>query len=295
MSGRGKSARSLELIEACHKILSEIQPCSVRAVCYALFNRHLITSMAKTETNRVSRLLTAAREEDLIRWDWIVDETRSEEALPTWDEPEDYAHAVTHGYRRNKWLVQRDRVVVWSEKGTVRGTVKPVLDRYEVPFTVMHGHTSATVVHDIAKTEDARPLVALYIGDFDPSGMHMSDIDLPRRLVRYGADRIRVRRIGLVKKDLRLASVRASIFSVNTKTSDSRWRWFRATHGDQCAELDALPPPILRQRLETEIRGHIDFDSWDRYVTAEAVERESIVAAVSRWRRFDALAAVGER
>jgi len=51
----------------------------------------------------------------------------------------------------------------------------------------------------------------------------------------------------------------------------------------------------LRQRLETEIRGHIDFDSWDRYVTAEAVERESIVAAVSRWRRFDALAAVGER
>jgi hypothetical protein len=57
---RGKSARSLELIEACHEILAEIQPCSVRAVCYALFNRRLIASMAKTETNRVSRLLTDA-------------------------------------------------------------------------------------------------------------------------------------------------------------------------------------------------------------------------------------------
>ena len=51
--GRGKSQKSLDLIEAAHRILAEIAPASVRAVCYRLFNEKLIASMAKGETNRV--------------------------------------------------------------------------------------------------------------------------------------------------------------------------------------------------------------------------------------------------
>jgi hypothetical protein len=65
---RGRSQRSKDLIEAAHAILSEIQPATVRAVCYRLFVARLIPSMAKTETNKVSRLLTLAREDDEIPW-----------------------------------------------------------------------------------------------------------------------------------------------------------------------------------------------------------------------------------
>jgi hypothetical protein len=43
----------------------------------------------------------------------------------------------------------------------------------------MHGFSSATVVHDIADDRDARPLTALYVGDWDPSGLYMSVLDLP--------------------------------------------------------------------------------------------------------------------
>jgi len=39
--GRGKSAKSLALIDACYEILQEIQPATVRAVCYQLFIRTL--------------------------------------------------------------------------------------------------------------------------------------------------------------------------------------------------------------------------------------------------------------
>lgn len=60
--GRGKSARSLELVAAAREILAEIQPATVRAVCYRLFTMGLIASMSKNNTNRVSRQLTDARE-----------------------------------------------------------------------------------------------------------------------------------------------------------------------------------------------------------------------------------------
>jgi hypothetical protein len=46
--------------------LSEIQPATVRAVCYKLFVGGLIKSMKKTETNKVSRALVLAREQDEI-------------------------------------------------------------------------------------------------------------------------------------------------------------------------------------------------------------------------------------
>jgi hypothetical protein len=52
----------------------------------------------------------------------------------------------------------------------------------------MHGHASATAVYDAAgaSLESERPLCVLYVGDFDPSGMHMSEIDLLERIGRYG-------------------------------------------------------------------------------------------------------------
>jgi hypothetical protein len=77
VSGRGKSPATLRLIAAARAILLEIQPASVRAVCYQLFIRELIPSMARKETNRISAQLTWAREQGWIPWEWIVDETRT--------------------------------------------------------------------------------------------------------------------------------------------------------------------------------------------------------------------------
>ncbi len=118
---RGKARKSLELIEASIGILEEIQPATVRAVCYRFFTMGLIDSMLKCETNKVSRQLTDARENGWLPWGWIVDETRGVEAAPTWADPAAFAEDVTRGYRRNKWAAQPVRSEVWSEKGTVRG------------------------------------------------------------------------------------------------------------------------------------------------------------------------------
>ena len=47
-------------------------------------------------------------------------------------------------YRRDFWDQQPHRVQVWSEKGTVRGVLAPVLDHYAVGFLPVHGFSSAT-------------------------------------------------------------------------------------------------------------------------------------------------------
>ena len=67
---------------------------------------------------------------------------------------------------------------------------RPVLDEYAVGFRVMHGFSSATSVYDVAQDDDGRPLIVLYVGDYDPSGMFMSEADLPDRLAEYGGDHV---------------------------------------------------------------------------------------------------------
>jgi len=199
---RGKSATSLALIDAARTILQEIQPASIRAVCYRLFVLKLIPSMARS-TSRVSRQLTYAREQGLLPWEWVVDETREPERVQAFENPAAYVEVVKTAYRRDRWADQPHSVEVWSEKGTIRGTLAPVLHAYGITFRVMHGFASSTTVHQIAEeTQRAtKPLTVFYAGDWDPSGLHMSAVDLPSRLARYGGHAHLVR-VALVEGDL---------------------------------------------------------------------------------------------
>jgi hypothetical protein len=75
---------------------------------------------------------------------------------------------------------------VVSEKGTIRGTLAPVLDEFEVDFLPVGSYASATRVNDLAGLVNTeQPLLLLYLGDHDPSGRGISDMDFPRRRLRY--------------------------------------------------------------------------------------------------------------
>ena len=115
------------------------------------------------------------------------------ELISTWQNPSRCADGFF--YRRDLWQTQEHTVEVWSEKGTVRGVLWPILSKLGVGFCVMHGFSSATSVWSVSNQgSDDRPLVALYIGDWDPSGLCMSEHDLPERIKEYGGDHIRLAR-----------------------------------------------------------------------------------------------------
>lgn len=277
---RGKSRASLALIQSAYEILETIQPASVRAVCYQLFIRGVTKDMSLSSTRRVGAQLVYAREHRLIPWGWIVDETREAERVSQWTDASEFADVVQRAYRRDRWQDQPRLVEVWSEKGTVRGTLAPVLNQYGVTFRVMHGFGSATVVNDVAR--NTSDVLALYVGDWDPSGMYMSEKDLPVRLKRYGGD-AEIERVALTATDV--AGENLPSFPAATKRGDPRVAWFVRHHGPKCWELDAMAPNDLRQRVADAIEENIDPDPWHRAELVERAERESFIRVMGDWRK----------
>jgi len=92
--GRGMARASLELIEAMRVEAEAAQPITGRGIGYKLFVRGLIPSMGQSDMQKVYRLLKEARERGMIPWEWIVDETRELERVPSWNDPSDYADTV---------------------------------------------------------------------------------------------------------------------------------------------------------------------------------------------------------
>lgn len=278
--GRGMARASLELIKAMHDIAEEVAPVTGRGIGYKLFTRGLIKSMSTNDMQKVYRLLRVAREQGIIPWEWIVDETRELERVSAWSDPAEYARSVACSYRRDFWDLQPCRVEVWSEKGTVRGVLKPILDQYAVGFRVQHGFSSATAVHDVAGDTDGRDLVVLYVGDYDPSGLYMSEHDLPQRLREYGGDHVRFRRIALTEKQVRgLPS-----FAAEDKKKDPRHKWFKQHHGTECWELDAMDPRNLRDCVEHAILELIEPEAWARCEAVNAAELESLRDILVGWK-----------
>jgi hypothetical protein len=280
---RGKARKSLQLIRKCEEILALIQPATVRAVCYQLFSQGWIENMTKRETNKVGSQLVYAREEGLIPWSWIVDETRHPERMLVWDDIDECVENTKASYRRDYWLEQETHVEVWSEKGTVRGTLKPVLDEYQVTFRAMHGYSSATEIHNAAlQAQDSwQEWVILYVGDWDPSGMHMSEQDGPGRLREYGADEVTFTRIAVQGQDH--GPLQGLSFPAHTKSQDPRYRWFVEHYGPTCWELDAMNPNDLRARVGQAIADYIDVEAWEAMQRVERVECQSLQEILGRW------------
>src|SRR5262249_14274132 len=114
----------------------------------------------------------------------------------------------------------------------------------------------------------------LYVGDHDPSGRHMSDVDLPERIDRYWG-KVELRRVALLPE---VHCAYLPWFSVEEKRTDPRYKWFVRNFGHRCWELDAMNPNTLRAIVEEHIRGVIDLDRWNHHAHIEQVEFQSLDA-----------------
>ncbi|MEM9303506.1 MAG: hypothetical protein AAGE01_15420 [Pseudomonadota bacterium] len=280
---RGKARATLELEAAILDVVDERAPITVRGVCYALFTQGRIGSMEVRFTQKVSRIMTGMRESGVLDWTKVVDGSREVATVAQWKDPSQIIDAAVAGYRKDYWKDQPSTVEIWSEKGTVHGVLQPVLREYGVTFRVMKGFGSYTAVRQAAEdSADAewldKDFIAFYIGDHDPSGRYMTDVDLPARLERYGAGG-RFERIAIVQGlDEHLPS-----FSAGTKKKDPRHRWFVEHHGVTCWELDAMNPNDLRDRVREHIESVIDFVKWNRAIAVERAERESMHEFQQTW------------
>lgn len=262
--GPGRAPKTIELLNASRDILKDIHPASVRAVCYRLFTLGLLSSMAENETNKVSTLLEEARKEELIPWAWIVDETRAIECAAQGNDPTAFMATAQQSSRKDHWNLQPCHMEVWSDKGTVRGTVQPVLDEFGIGYRMMHGYRLATALNGIAATAAAgKSCIIFYLGDYSPRVYYRLISDLPRHMATYGTAHINVQRVAISEADVRQHEVRGP-------------HW----------ELDALSPVILRMRLRNAIVAALDPVQWDRSVQEEAAQHRTPEPALVDRTRF---------
>jgi hypothetical protein len=284
---RGKASATLNALAHMYEIAALTKPITGRGVGYRLLNRGVIATMADMPS--VYEQLVEAREKGLIPWWWIVDETRELEIGTSYASRRSAYETLLYNYAHPLWLSQPYDAEIWSEKGTVRGLIKEILDEYRLGFRVFHGYTSATSIYEIA-TEIDRPLVALYVGDHDPSGCDMRESDIPKRLEKYGAEndsKVDFRVIALTLDQVR----EHNLPSIQAKPKDPRYSEYKKKHGTACWELDALDPRTLRAILKREVEALIDWDAWNAAKDEERNAKRDFEGAVRNWAGIDPLMA----
>jgi hypothetical protein len=176
------------LQRACLALLNEHErdeaiPTSIRFLFYELVGRGVIPKSypGKRQPGQdLSEAVMHLREEGLVPWDWIVDETRS---LYNWA----YAQTV-YEYVENQ--LPRARVDLWDgeppplilcESRSLAGVLRNIAGIYLAPIAATNGQTGGFLHTDIgplvghAYVEGGEPVRVLYMGDYDLSGRHIEE------------------------------------------------------------------------------------------------------------------------
>jgi hypothetical protein len=210
-----------------------------------------------------------------IPHDWVVDETRQPHMVNVFEDAAQYVEAVKRSYRRDNWQTQPHYVEVWSEKGTVLGSIRPVADELGITVRVAHGFASAGMEGQVGNLfEDIdKEITVFYIGDHDPSG-HVIEQDIHRRAQIACGKEFDMIRLAIHADDIK----RFKLPPQRIKESDSRSRGFKQRFGARAAtvELDALPVNELRRRVRDSVIELIDRDLWNQQLSTEKAEFTSI-------------------
>ena len=113
----------------------------------------------------------------------------------TWSGPQAALEYTAQAYRRQLWANQDVYVEVWSEKDTVRGTIYPVTNKFDVPFLIARGQSSETFVYESAQAIEAagkHTAVIYQLGDHDKAGVAAWN-SIQKRLRGFVSDEIELK------------------------------------------------------------------------------------------------------
>ncbi len=277
-------------------ILDAERPMTLRQLFYRCVSAGIIPNTPK-EYQRLGAVMTRLRESGDVPRTWIVDHVRATLKPSSWTGLRDYAETVGYAYRLDFWASLPHHVEVFVEKDAIAGTIQPVTAEYDIALRVCRGYSSVSFAGEIADiwAKVTKPIFAYYLGDFDASGFDL-ERDLREKLERYSGRTILTyeagdeptnvrksdrsvywRRLGVTYKDFD----DFDLVRLPVKHTDNRAAGFVREWGDDCAEIDALPPTELRRRVQEAIERHIDQRRWRRLQAQENREKASVLDMVA--------------
>ena len=269
---RRKGRRSKVEIEfiksAIERLLNAENPMTVRQVFYRLVSLGVIDKTEAEYKTTVCRLLADMRRKGDIPYRWIADNTRWMRKPTTYSNLEQAAQETAQFYRRRLWDDQEVYVEVWLEKDALSGVLYPITAKYDVPLMVTRGYPSLSFLYSAAEgiLDEDKPTFLYYIGDHDPSGVHIPQkVESDLREMAAGAE-IHFERIAVNVDQIEALNLPTR----PTKKTDTRSKTFKGAS----VEADAIPPADLRAIVEEAITQHIDQEVLNTTKVAEQSERE---------------------
>ena len=277
---RKPQERSMPPRNAIESVAAEYETLTVRQLFYRLVS---IGVIEKTEQayKRVSDASVQMRLDATLPYQKIVDGHRSRRGTFSHNTLQEALEDTYRLYRRDYWSRQPVHVEVWCEKDALSGVLYPTCNAYGIPYVATRGFPSLTLIYESSQEmiKIGKPAIVFYFGDHDASGRCVSD-NLESDLRSHGAD-VTVKRVALEPAQI-------AAYQLPTrpgKHKDSRHREFVQQYGNECVELDSLPPNVLTDLVEEHLLGVIDWWEWRNMERIEEAERETLARVASlEWR-----------
>ncbi len=268
-SRRSKAEIERLKIDIC-SLLRREQPMTARHLFYRLVSAGVIGKTEAEYKNTLIRLLSEMRRAGEMPFEWLVDSTRWIRKPDSYSSLQAALDNCQMTYRRALWDSQPAYAEVWCEKDAIASILYQETAEFDVPLMVCRGFSSLSFIHNAAETirQKNKPAHILYFGDFDPSGLSISQT-LERDLKEFsrGAEII-FRRLAVTREQI----TEWNLPTRPTKTTDSRAKNFEG----ESVEVDAIAGVQLRELCRDAIFDLIEPAAFDAVRVAEDSERYSL-------------------
>ena len=287
---RNFSAKSIVLIDHANKIVNEYVEegfmLTLRQLYYQMVARDIIENTVNSY-KRLGSIVNDARLAGLVDWSALEDRTRNLKGLRHWEGPEDAIESATRAYALDKWEGQSHRPEIWVEKEALAGVIERAAVDNDLNYLSCRGYMSASEMYESAqrifkrRRHEHQKTVIIYLGDHDPSGLDMSDNDIPGRFKvffdKWNAGRSSAHALEIRRVALNFDQVQQYDPPPNpAKETDSRFAAYQEQFGDESWELDALPPTTLLEIIQEAVDEFKDFDMYRERELEEAADRETL-------------------
>ena len=249
---------------------------TLRQLFYRLVAAEVLRN-AKTDYAQLAARTARARRFD--GFPSLSDSTRSLARMQSWESVEAALDERVHEFRLDHSVGQEHDLYIVVEKAALEPQIWNWFSALGIGVTALRGYHSVPLEEQIwdavaSRRADTSRAIALYVGDFDPTGT-----DIERNFKRHlGHLFAEVRRVALTWGQVERYDLPPQL----GKASDPRAATFAAAHGGLVqVEADALPPDVLRDLLTEAVDEFYDRDEYEAVVEREAKMRERLEARVA--------------
>src|SRR5882724_5010661 len=277
--------RQSEFLAAAVDVINRLEnfwPLTVRQVHYKLLNDPPLTQVTKERNerwryrndaasyNRLSSLLVSARYLGHVPLTALDDPTRisQEYEFGTWDSIAQFIRDETDGflsgYQRHRLEGQRNHVELLIEKNTLLNIVKPVADRFMLPYSVNRGYGNPSLWGKMElrwKHSEARRFILI-----DDATRSLRDLhNVPLEVVR----------VGLTMEQIEQQEAPPAF----AKETSSRFKQYvERTGSKECWEVEAIDPEFLQDQVHDAVLSALDVEQLNAVQQRQAVEQGQVAA-----------------